>query len=228
MRYNRRSVSGASVRAVPKAVDHDQRRRELAEAARRVIGRAGLDAATVRAISSEAGYSTGVLTHYFADRDAVLLAALEVSITGAAERRGRVIGADTATAAGLAALRRLMHDELPVDDERRIDVRVWMAFLTQALFSDTLAAAQRRIDHDWRALVHRMLVEAAERRELRAGLDLEMEADRLIAVVDGIGEMALFDRKGWPRARQHEAVDGQLRSLASARGRRVLPPAPGA
>lgn len=50
---------------MPKIVDHDQRRRELAEAAWKVITEVGIDGATTREIARASGYSTGVLAHYF-------------------------------------------------------------------------------------------------------------------------------------------------------------------
>ena len=50
---------------MPKVVDHDERREDVAEAAWRVIGRDGLEGATLREISREAGFTTGVIQHYF-------------------------------------------------------------------------------------------------------------------------------------------------------------------
>ena len=61
---------------MPKVVDHELRRRELARAALRVIGRDGLEAATTRAVADESGWSTGVLKHYFDDKDHLLHEAL--------------------------------------------------------------------------------------------------------------------------------------------------------
>ena len=64
---------------MPKIVDHDQRRRELAQAAWNVIADSGIDGATTREIAREAGYSTGVLAHYFERKDDILLEALHMS-----------------------------------------------------------------------------------------------------------------------------------------------------
>ena len=74
---------------MPKIVDHDERRREVLTAARRVIVRDGIDAATTRAIAKEAGYSNGVLAHYFADKDEILLSALRQSHQRIRERLAR-------------------------------------------------------------------------------------------------------------------------------------------
>ncbi|MBW0103982.1 TetR/AcrR family transcriptional regulator, partial [Pseudonocardia sp. KRD291] len=61
---------------MPKIVDHDQRREEILDAAIRVIGTVGIDHATTRAIARESGYSTGVLSHYFEDKDELLRSVL--------------------------------------------------------------------------------------------------------------------------------------------------------
>ena len=46
---------------------------EVDEAARRVIVRKGLRSTTMRDISREGGFTTGVLTHYFPDKDALIV-----------------------------------------------------------------------------------------------------------------------------------------------------------
>ena len=71
---------------VPKIVDHDERREELARAAVRAIDRLGLEGATMREIAKEAGYSTGILGHYFESKDDIVLGALRFMITGTLAR----------------------------------------------------------------------------------------------------------------------------------------------
>ena len=64
---------------MPKAVDHNERREALLAAVWRVIARDGLERATVRTIAEETGWSTGVLAHYFADKEDILTSALQLS-----------------------------------------------------------------------------------------------------------------------------------------------------
>lgn len=73
-------------RGVPKVVDHDQRREELARAVWAVIARAGVEGATVRAVAAEAGWSMGALRYYFATQDGLLRFALEVMLRRTPER----------------------------------------------------------------------------------------------------------------------------------------------
>jgi TetR/AcrR family transcriptional regulator, regulator of biofilm formation and stress response len=58
-----------------------ERERPLMEATLRIIGRAGLDSVTHRAVASEAGMSLGAVTHHFATRDALVDAALRFAVS---------------------------------------------------------------------------------------------------------------------------------------------------
>ena len=56
-------------------LDHDQRRREIAEAAARLIAADGMAALTTRGIARAMGCSIGVLSHYFESKAAIVTAA---------------------------------------------------------------------------------------------------------------------------------------------------------
>src|ERR1700683_1482597 len=64
------------IRLVPKEVDHDARRRELADAASRVIARNGLSATTLAQVAEEAGWSIGFIRYYFPNKDELIASAL--------------------------------------------------------------------------------------------------------------------------------------------------------
>jgi AcrR family transcriptional regulator len=59
-------------------LNHEMRRRITSQVIFDVIAREGLEAATVRRIAAEVGFSTAVITHYFADKDDMILSAYEV------------------------------------------------------------------------------------------------------------------------------------------------------
>lgn len=57
----------------PRATERsERRRREVCDAARRVIARNGLEVTTLRDISREGGFTTGVLSHHFPDKKAII------------------------------------------------------------------------------------------------------------------------------------------------------------
>lgn len=167
---------------MPKIVDHDERRREVLSAARRVIVRDGLDAATTRAIAKEAGYSNGVLAHYFADKDEILLSALRQSHQRIRERLTRKVEGVT----GLAALRELLLDNLPLDAERTQESRLEVSFWSRSLASEHLAEVQRAEAAELRDAVRHLLGEARTAGELTTEENLDDLAEYLLALVDGL------------------------------------------
>ncbi|MCA2223187.1 TetR/AcrR family transcriptional regulator [Nonomuraea aurantiaca] len=167
---------------MPKIVDHDERRREVLSAARRVIVRDGIDAATTRAIAKEAGYSNGVLAHYFADKDEILLSALRQSHQRIRERLTRKVESAT----GLAALRELLLDNLPLDAERTQETRLEVSFWSRSLASERLAEVQRAEADELRGAVRRLLGEARAAGELTTDENLDDITERLLALVDGL------------------------------------------
>jgi AcrR family transcriptional regulator len=172
---------------MPKIVDHDERRQEVVAAARRVIVRDGIDAATTRAIAKEAGYSNGVLAHYFADKDDILLSALRLSHERIRTRLRERVGA----LGGLAALREVLLDNLPLDDERTEETRLEVSFWSRSLAAEQLAEVQRAEAAELRSAVRGLLVEARTRGEIGTGTrladaDLDDATERLLALVDGL------------------------------------------
>jgi AcrR family transcriptional regulator len=63
---------------MPKLVDPDQRRSELALAVWTVIRRDGLQRASVRNVAREAGLSMGSLRHYFGSQSELLCFAMQL------------------------------------------------------------------------------------------------------------------------------------------------------
>ena len=80
---------------MPRVVDHEARRAEVAAVAADLIARRGLDGVSVRDVAAAGGYSTTVVTHYFASKRELLLQAYRSAGTATEERLARVDGATT-------------------------------------------------------------------------------------------------------------------------------------
>ena len=185
---------------MPKVVDIEQRRAELTEATARLIARSGIESATMREVAAEAGWTTGALTHYFADKRELLLTTFQTSL---ANRRAQRPTDDTDPA---AQLRASLEGALPIDESRRRHWMVSIAFCAQAAGDAELAAAQRGAYREFRDHVALLAT--------RCGLTDEREArpyaERLIAIADGIAVQALFDDRSWPSERQIARLDELL------------------
>jgi len=195
---------------MPKIVDHEERRGELAAAVWSLASRDGLEAVTVRRVADEAGWSTGALVHYFQDKEELLLFAFRT----VADRVGRRLAqAAERTSEPLELARAQLLEGLPLDRERQSEVRVWFAFLGLALTRPALARAQRVTYRAWRERVADRLREAQESGEVRADVDCAAEAAALVALVDGLAIQATFEPRALSTRRQTELVDGQLDAL---------------
>jgi AcrR family transcriptional regulator len=195
---------------MPKVVDHEERRAELGAAVWRLASREGLEALTVRRVAEEAGWSTGAVVHYFSDKEELLLFAFRT----VADRVGRrLAAAEERTDEPLELARTWLVQGLPLDAERRAEVRVWFAFLGLALARPALARAQRLTYRAWRTRVADLLEEAQRRGQVRAGVDCSAAAAALVAVVDGLAVQATFEPRALSGRRQAELVDQQLDAL---------------
>jgi AcrR family transcriptional regulator len=198
---------------MPKIVDHEARREELVEATWRVIARAGMVGATMREIAREAGVSTGILAHYFADKEALLDYALRLSHRRVYER----IHARTQGVIGLAALRLIMLEALPLDQERLLEAQIEMHFLSLALGNESLRELQNReFERFWDELHHRVS-EAQTLGEISTTVDADWITHQLIILVEGISlEAVLYPARVHPD-RQCEILEQFLEQVTAVR-----------
>jgi AcrR family transcriptional regulator len=195
---------------MPKVVDHDERRAELTAAVWRLASSEGLEAVTVRRVAEEAGWSTGAVVHYFADKEELLLLAFS---TVADRVRTRLAEAAERTTEPLDLVRAWLVEGLPISREQQAEVRVWFAFLGLALTRPAFARAQRLTYRAWRGRVADLLRDAQERGDVRADVDPSAAGAALVAVVDGLAIQATFEPRALSARRQTELVDLQLDSL---------------
>lgn len=167
---------------MPRLVDPASRREQLAEAVWRVIRRDGLERASVRTVAREAGLSAGSLRHYFGTQTELLAFAMGLVVDRVQARVAR----HGPAADPRAAVETVLHELLPLDPDRRAETEVWLAFSGQALVDPVLRDLRARADGLLAAGYRRMLDWLAAGGQLAAGLDLDLEAERLGALVDGL------------------------------------------
>lgn len=195
---------------MPKVVDHEARRRELVEAAWRVIAARGIDEVTVREIARESGYSSGVLAHYFENKDDLLVHALRLSHEGIYRRYDE----ETATPLQHDALRAVLMDNLPLDQQRELETHIEMSFWARSLRNDSL----RRIQHEEHGFLRRLLRSLVRGSQAERAVTSEHAPDAIVdllaALIDGISLHALLYPERMTRRRQQAAMELALRLLA--------------
>ena len=190
---------------MPKIVDRVERRTSIAAAAAEAIAEEGIEAVTMNTIAARASVTTGALTHYFVDKDEVVLEALLLVDASMQSRIETALAQDSSLVDALLAA-------LPHDVESRRDWSVWRVFSDRASRSASLRSQYRASTGAWlEAAVHAL---AARRR--CSIEDVVLDAEVVVSTVDAIGDAASVDPRNWPMARQRRVLE-HLLSVLDAR-----------
>ncbi len=192
---------------MPKQVDHEQRRRDVATVAADVVATHGRRALTVRNVADAAGYSTTVVSHYFDDLADLLHETYRIAVARARFRVEAVLSADPGD------LRGLIEAVLPLDPEREADWRIWLSFWSEALSSSAFADEQRARTRSTTERIAACLRHLDDQGRLDVSIDIEHTADRLSAMIPGIASEAVFDPRKWSTELQRRVVDDELAAL---------------
>jgi AcrR family transcriptional regulator len=203
---------------MPKEVDHSARRRELADAACRVIARYGLAGTTLAHVADESGWSIGSIRHYFPNKDELVASALWRVGERVDDRiRDRAAGGMT-----LSDLRTAAAELLPLDAARREDALVYLAFLAQAAVVPALADAAEGAAQRLQEPLAARIAYAIQAGELPAHLDAEDAAARLRLLLDGLRLQLVTIPRQTSAAWALAMLDNHLSALSAT----DKPPAP--
>lgn len=187
---------------MPKIVDHEERRREIANVALDLIANAGTSAVTFRGVAEASGWSAGVIGHYFKNRHDLLFAAL----TRAAELSGEHQRSIANTFEGRQALEWILEEELPVDNRRLALARIFVFYYAEA---GTDPAVRQEIDkylRRWRRQTEIAVKQAQALGDLDPTLSPATVAADLVAYADGLSIQALFNDDLMSRIRKSSPI----------------------
>ncbi|HEX7374017.1 MAG TPA: TetR family transcriptional regulator C-terminal domain-containing protein [Steroidobacteraceae bacterium] len=194
---------------MPKQVDHDRRRADIAALAVEVIQREGAGSATVRRISQQGGFSIGVITHYFRDKDELIASAFN----WLADQSFLALEQSLARAApGRERLRAALEFMVPSSGARSHPA-VWLSLWSGAMHNPQLADVHRRYYRRWRRILARCVAEAVHRREVRAPRAGNDVVDLLAAGVDGLWLAVTFEGRRFSAARRRQLVTNLMTAV---------------
>ncbi|SIN69448.1 TetR/AcrR family transcriptional regulator [Agromyces cerinus] len=191
---------------MPKIVDHDERRLEIVRATWRLIAEKGFRATTMREIAKSAGVANGGLFPYFRNKEELIGATFE-HVYSATNARFAAVRADLE---GMAALRELMLQIFPLDEERILEARIVIPFWEYAANEPDLLALHERTMDEWRVEIADHLERAKQLGQARADLDVAVATDHLMAFVDGVQVIAVVSPGSAAPARLTRLLDGYL------------------
>jgi TetR/AcrR family transcriptional regulator, transcriptional repressor of bet genes len=203
---------------MPKIVDHDQRRDEIALVACRVVADYGFDQATVVRIAREAGYTTGMVAHYFDTKQDIIIAALRLVLRRIEERLTRPAG-DTQR-----DLLLLLTEALPVDEQRYTECAFWIAFWSQVSADKRLKRINAWVHREYMRLFERCLARAWSEWAHWPPVRRDQVLRSVVTFINGLTASAVVSRSDWPADKQVEQLRLQLHLL---RGRASSAAVPG-
>jgi AcrR family transcriptional regulator len=192
---------------MPKIVDHDQRREEIALVACEVVATHGFDQATVARIARAAGYTTGMVAHYYDSKQDIILAALRLILKRIEQRLTRERDA------GETTLSDVLSEALAVDAQRFTECAFWMAFWGQMSADKKLRKLNAWVHREYMRLYTRCFAEHwPEWSDWPQGIR-DQVLGSVSTFINGLTAAAVTSPRDWPAAVQIEQLNLQLHLL---------------
>ena len=190
------------------------RRLEVSEAAWRVIVREGLDRTSMRAIAQEMDCTTGVVMHYFRNKEELILFALNQVTEGLQDAMKKAIAA----VSGVERLIQMLIAFLPFDQSRQNVLKVWVAFLGYAVGRESLMRAHQQSAAQLRGVIMQELKTLQSEGFLRVEVDPAVEANVLLALVNGVSLDSLIQANRLNLDQQEDAIRRYVNDLLISNG----------
>ena len=181
----------------------DERMEQILAAACRAIVRLGFSSTRIADVAREAGTSTGTVHYYFETKDDVLVAALKWACERPYRRLDEVLSPDDDATTKLAKLIEL---SVPYPGSVRDEWVLWLEFWSRALRRPDLVEESEKISRRWRSYFFDIVAEGVESGEFRSVTRPEEVAERLIALVNGLGVEAVAEHRWMGPERFRELV----------------------
>lgn len=192
---------------MPKIVDHEQRRDEIALVACRVVAEHGFDQATIVRIAREAGYTTGMVAHYYDTKQEIVIAALRLILRRIEERLTRPTGD------GQPDLLTILTEALPVDEERYTECAFWTAFWGQVSADKKLKRINAWVHREYMRLFERCLTQGWPSYAQWSVTVRDQVLRSVVTFINGLTASAVASQSDWPAAKQIEQLRLHLHLL---------------
>jgi len=189
---------------MPKIVDHAQRRDDIAHVACQVVANYGFEQATVARIARAAGYTTGMVAHYYDSKQEIILAALRLMLLRIEQRltRERITGETN--------LLEVLSEALAVDPQRFTECAFWMAFWGQVSADKKLKRLNAWVHREYMRLFARCFSEHWEEWTEWPQPARDQVLRSVVTFINGLTASAVTSPRDWPGSMQVEQLRLQL------------------
>lgn len=181
---------------MPKKVDHEIRRKELAAAAAALIAEHGAHRVKLTDVAKRAGCTTGAIVYFFSNKDALWLEAIRYAYEQQLEGL-------QSTNANLYEMVRLA---LPTSPEQEAAWRLSISLAEYAVWHSEITEELRPLYRALEDFFRTQCSLAIEQGHLPKNTDIEMTMSTLWAWLDGLATQATQDPERWPAHKQEAAL----------------------
>lgn len=196
---------------MPRIVNHEKKRKSIAEAAWSIIKKEGIEKASIRRVAIEAGMSAGALRHYFSTKDEMLLFIMDYYLEEGKKRSQSKSWSDTP----LQAVAEVLLELIPIDEEKKIETSVWWILALQSLTSDTLKEKKDEMTNGMYELASSMIEILALQGILSDSTNVKLEKSRLAALIDGLSIHVLLRPDVYSPDKVKEVIRYHLETLCN-------------
>lgn len=192
---------------MPKIVDHEKRKRQIAVATWKVILEQGMEGATVRNIAKEAGLSLGALRYYFSTQDELFVYAMKLVKENATERINKIAASELPAFEKVMAI---LLEIVPIDAQTMAEMEVWFVYVFYTRHKEDIFAAKEDVIFKG---MEKLLLYLRQQQVLRAGVDVEIETERLYALIDGLALHALLEPQRMDKERVVKVIEYHMKLI---------------
>jgi len=189
---------------LPKKVDHSKRRDEIALVACQVVATRGFEQATVVRIARAAGYTTGMVAHYFDSKQDIIMAALRLILHRMDQRLALQSGQSAPD------LQAVLSEALPIDAQRRIECAFWTAFWGQVSADRRLKRVNAWVHREYLRLYERCVTEQWPESGSWPPEVRDQVLRSIATLINGITASAVSSPGDWPANEQTKQLNLQL------------------
>lgn len=196
---------------MPRIVNHEKKRKSIAEAAWSIIKKEGIEKASIRRVATEAGMSAGALRHYFSTKDEMLLFIMDYYLEEGKKRSQSKSWSDNP----LQAVAEVLLELIPIDEEKKIETSVWWILALQSLTSDTLKEKKDEMTNGMYELASSMIEILVLQGILSDSTNVKLEKSRLAVLIDGLSIHALLRPDVYSQEKVKEVIRYHLETLCN-------------
>jgi len=196
---------------MPKIVDHEQQKIKVAEAAWRVIRRAGIENASVRNVAQEAGISPGSMRHYFSTQAELF----SFSMSLVSERVVARVSSLSFDRPIPEVAKDVLRELVPLNEESRPEMEVWLAFVSKSLSEPSLRDHADRVYEELRNTMFFIVRGLVQYGFAPKNLNIEEETERIQVFVDGVALHGVTYPDRMTPARMEKLLDEYIDSLCT-------------